>query len=113
MVFIGRDMDDWSGDWVFRPWLAEGEPRKSGFFFRFSDRFWLFLKDPGKSEEEAYDLILPNQWSHLCMAFSTETKLFQVVLVSIKLEKKYNRTMHKYIWHGCQAAIVKCEIIPL
>ena len=106
MVFIGRDINDWSGDWVFRPWLADGEPRKSGFFFRFSDRFWLFLKDPSKPEDEAYDLILPNQWSHLCMAFSTETKLFQVVLVSIKLEKIYNGTMHKYLRDCFQVAMV-------
>ena len=89
VVFIGKDIDDWSGDWVFRPWLASGEektgPRKSGFFFRFSDRFWIFLKDLNKTEDKAYDLIVPNQWSHFCMGFSSETKLFRMVLVGIKL----------------------------
>ena len=58
-------------------------PSRSGFHIKFvnsTETLWAPMMDPDKSQER--EIFLPNRWSHLCLSFSSDTRMIRYVLVS-------------------------------
>ena len=58
--------------------------RRSGFHIRFvnsTNALWAPMMDSKRSPERALDLFLPNLMSHLCLSYSSVTRIIRFVLV--------------------------------
>ena len=75
-------------------------PSRSGFHIKFlnsTETLWAPMMDPDKSQER--EIFLPNQWSHLCLSFSSDTRMIRYVLVrKIGMTRRVRPSYHGQIY---------------
>ena len=81
-IYLGTNWMGPNTDWYNESLLVFvfGKPR-SGFWINLGDFIWVFLKDSNLSQDRAYDLFVPNKWSHLCVAYASDKRMITFALV--------------------------------